>query len=475
MEYLYFLPVSRAVIHPNEVKSFESNCFLENTILIEKLTKEETIILIKSNNKRKLICADNYIIANSHSHILKIISFKGDHRIKLKKLTDDDLINIKVNGFVIMSFCQTLLNSLGSIFKTIELFVGGNGMNPDSLDPRKRPTPPKYMEKATLDFLQDFMGYKMETRGEWSDKIIDIDTKYIKSGDFLAIHRTDGTEAVIMSGTGGKFGHCAMFMWIDGELHIIESRSTAYWNKKGVQRNKWSEWAPLAAKSKLNVAYLPLREEYRQKFDEKKALEFFYEIEGLPYGTHVFFFSVFDVPGGLDQPRLQMDMLPPIISLLELILPKAVDLYFNEALNFRLGTKGLKFNQAVIEAAKRNITIHELMAIPEQDEWVYSNGLNFICSSIVVAMWKAGGMFGDLVINAAEFTPRDVVQLDIFEKDFHMNRPQVCKDADPNLEYCQLFGKYRVDLYPYNFVKPYSHINERCPSNGPKYERPEGC
>ncbi len=61
------------------------------------------------------------------------------------------------------------------------------------------------------------------------------------------------------------------------------------------------------------------------------------------------------------------------------------------------------------------------MAMPEIDGWEYSSisphkdGLAYVCSSYVAALYKAAGLFDDLEINATEFTPRDVYMLDFFD------------------------------------------------------------
>lgn len=38
----------------------------------------------------------------------------------------------------------------------------------------------------------------------------------------------------------------------------------------------------------------------------------------------------------------------------------------------------------------------------EQDDWVYSDGPSMVCSSFVVGVYKAAGLFGDLSIQATE-------------------------------------------------------------------------
>jgi hypothetical protein len=35
-------------------------------------------------------------------------------------------------------------------------------------------------------------------------------------------------------------------------------------------------------------------------------------------------------------------------------------------------------------------------------------------------------------------------------------------------------GKFRVDLPGYSTIKPYSHMNEKCPSVAPEFIRPDG-
>jgi len=37
-----------------------------------------------------------------------------------------------------------------------------------------------------------------------------------------------------------------------------------------------------------------------------------------------------------------------------------------------------------------------------------------VCSSFVTAVWKAAGLFGDYEINATEWTPKDVYQVNFF-------------------------------------------------------------
>ena len=51
-----------------------------------------------------------------------------------------------------------------------------------------------------------------------------------------------------------------------------------------MQRNKWEDWIDWADDADLEVAWVPLSEESRQKFDLSKAWQFFVKQDGLPYG-----------------------------------------------------------------------------------------------------------------------------------------------------------------------------------------------
>lgn len=76
----------------------------------------------------------------------------------------------------------------------------------------------------------------------------------------------------------------------------------------------------------------------------------------------------------------------------------------------------------------------EVGALPEIDGWEYSDGVSYVCSAYVAAMYKAAGLFGDFEINATEFTPKDVYTLDFF--DMNYQRPEACASADPNVPWC---------------------------------------
>jgi len=125
----------------------------------------------------------------------------------------------------------------------------------------------------------------------------------------------------------------------------------------------------------------------------------------------------------------------------------------------------------VYAAVDLDMTIQELMTVPESDDWKYSmheGQRSFSSAQFVVEALRELGVFTDLKtgktpeFEASEFTCRDVYQLEIFDLDF--KKPAQCDEADIRLEFCQLFGQYRLTLPGYGRVTPYDSMNEKCPN-----------
>ena len=159
--------------------------------------------------------------------------------------------------------------------------------------------------------------------------------------------------------------------------------------------------------------------------------------------------------------------------MLDSIMHPVVNSFILEALNHRLEMSGGSFQDIVNEASRRGMTLDQVMAMPEKDHWMYSDGPSYVCSCCVIGIYEAAGLFGDLNIQATEFTPKDLYQINFFNKNPEL--PEQCTLADPNLPYCQILGKYQLELPDYSTIEPYTHMNERCPSKEPVYFRPEWC
>ncbi|CAL5392903.1 unnamed protein product [Camellia sinensis] len=139
---------------------------------------------------------------------------------------------------------------------------------------------------------------------------------------------------------------------------------------------------------------------------------------------------------------------------------------WNEALNKRLGTKGLDLPEILVEAERR----------VEQHDWIYSDGKFTSCVVFILEMYKEAGLFDPIAysIQVTEFTYKRCLHK--FFENNSSRLPKWCNDADTvKLPFCQIRGKYRMELPGYNTMDPYPHMSERYPSLPPKYSRPKDC
>lgn len=70
--------------------------------------------------------------------------------------------------------------------------------------------------------------------------------------------------------------------------------------------------------------------------------------------------------------------------------------------------QGLSLPEILAELQNRRISFAELLAIPEQDDWVYGDGeYSRSCVAFITQMYKVAGLFNPLnasSIQASEFT-----------------------------------------------------------------------
>lgn len=102
---------------------------------------------------------------------------------------------------------------------------------------------------------------------------------------------------------------------------------------------------------------MPLREEIRKNFDNKKAVDFFWETEGLPYGYHNILYGWIDTPRDNIPPLLPNEFVPILFSVVEMFNPTLAYNFFTEALNFRLGTKNLDIAGVAAASAEMGMSV----------------------------------------------------------------------------------------------------------------------
>jgi len=57
--------------------------------------------------------------------------------------------------------------------------------------------------------------------------------------------------------------------------------------------------------------------------------------------------------------------------------------------------QGLDLLSVMLESEKQGIPFEELLAIPERDDWEYSDGYS-TCVALILQMYKEAGLFGSL-------------------------------------------------------------------------------
>lgn len=338
-------------------------------------------------------------------------------------------------------------------------------------------------ETSNIAFLEKHMGASFEQRPQpW---VTNMSTEDIHSGDFLAISkirgRWGGFETLEKWVTGAYVGHSAVCLRdSEGKLWVGESGHENEQGEDVVAILPWEEWWEFELNkddSNPHIALLPLHPDMRAKFNETAAWKYALSMADKPYGYHNMIFSWIDTRSGNYPPPLDAHLVASVMTVWNHIQPDYAANMWNEALNKRLGTKDLDLPDILVEVEKRGSSFDELLTIPEQDNWIYSDGRSTSCVAFILEMYKAAGLFDPIAreIQVTEFTIKDAYVLRFFENN-SSRLPKWCNDGDSvKLPYCQIRGKYRMELPAYNTMDPYAHMNERCPSLPPEYNRSKNC
>ncbi|CAL5335730.1 unnamed protein product [Camellia sinensis] len=200
----------------------------------------------------------------------------------------------------------------------------------------------------------------------------------------------------------------------------------------------WDEWWNFELtkdESNPHISLLPLHPDVRAKFNETAAWEYALSVVGK--------LSWIETIDGNYPPPLDAHVVASVMTVWNNVQP-------DYAANIKLKGVGSSFD--------------ELLTIPEQDNWIYSDGKATSSVVFILEMYKEVGWFDPIAnsIEVTEFTIKDAYTLKFFENN-SSHLPKWCNDADTvKLPFCQIRGKYRMDLPGYNTMDPYPHMNERC-------------
>ena len=458
------------------LSSFKGRCFGKiYPSLVE--TDNSFEVTLHATEANSWSCVEAVIISSGKTNKLKFLSLQGHYTISMDKyyMSKNEINHIKKYGVRVLKTCSNLSNYPSQLFSFLKMFLGGFGTNPNI--PFFGSKTMDYQIDANIKLLNDYLGYKFEKRATIID--VNIDKNKIKSGDFLGLTRLDGLDQFINVASGSRLGHTTIAMWdkTDGELYVTESQAGWYWPRAGIQRNKWEDWIQWIKNADMNVVLIPMKEDRRKNFDVDKAWKRYYELEGYDYGFHNFLFSSVDTPNHSLPNILDVNFVTIVFSLIGRIIPSAIDTIIGEALNKRLGTENLRIPELLEVMYEKDTSIGEVMALVEKEDWVYSNGPNYVCSCYVFTILKASGVFGDINFESQEQSPKDLYSMDIWDFSGD-NIPSECQEdtTKNNLKVCQLYGKMilRLDDNP-GYLQAYENMGNTCPSIGPDFKRTPNC
>lgn len=68
--------------------------------------------------------------------------------------------------------------------------------------------------------------------------------------------------------------------------------------------------------------------------------------------------------------------------------------------------QNLSFPDILVEVEKRGSSFDQLLTIPEQDDWLYTDGKSTSCVAFILEMYKEAGLFDPIAssIQVTEFT-----------------------------------------------------------------------
>ncbi|CAJ1334007.1 unnamed protein product [Effrenium voratum] len=482
-----FMPKFVGRVLPGKTMSWSSRCWKEVTATVEKKDGQWTLE-VKVAKSTEWLCEEMFgLFTASHFHVgsfpapiggTKSFTFKSD------TLTDAQTWDVDTLGMRIFMFHESSLATVRNLLETALLFV-----------PEKTKGVPSLIAQRNLKFLRDYVGIDMKKRRDPGTLL--LNESEIASGDFFGVIRLDGLDPMLAFGMGSHTGHTTVALWEDGQLYVAESTTnSSYWPTNGIQRTPYRQWIDQARAAGLSVVHVPLKEEYRKMFDERAANAFFHKYQGLEYGYHTL------VTGWIDTLHDNYPCIPPYDAtdkqclsweLLEVAMPivtryiprleKPFLLSWNQHVTGS-SYSNLSGTALYKEAMSKGMALASIPAVPEQDGVLYPSVFNngtrapsiaMVCDVFVCNVWKAAGIFKEIEndFSCTEQTNIDIYGLNVLEAP--KKRAAACIAADPNNTLCQLTGDYEMHLPKVGQRSMYRHMQEKCPTQPPLYERPDTC
>mmetsp|Transcript_47796 Transcript_47796/g.63141 ORF Transcript_47796/g.63141 Transcript_47796/m.63141 type:complete len:470 (+) Transcript_47796:161-1570(+) len=443
------------------LQNVQGHCFMNMNISTGFSTNEAgalTVSVTYDMNESLGFCAEHLQASTAFSDSYNFYFYSGYKQFELTFTDEWEIADVKKNGIRFFTYCSDPFTFLQSTVTSALMWVGGNGAS--KYLPTFGDKPTNYQKEMNAKFLKQFTGIGLQER---IINIVDIDQGLLKTGDILIGRRFTGDATQWMLLEGGYANHAAMiFAPADSKKKYVLDcpRDAGQFNPQpGAAMTELNEWLGRALAQDYEMVWLPLNEELRQKTElsEENLMSWFKSVEHSAFSSVLGFFAAVDTHDESFPAPLNAESVPINMRLfgefeasspevgaenhLQMVvegLRKRLDYVMDDEQRAKY-TNPIDIPTISLFAADTlDMSLMELIAVPEREEWRYEANEGapiFSAGSFVAGALKALGMFDGITVNTAEFTVKDIYELDIFNSDFP-EKPALCIEADYSLDYC---------------------------------------
>ncbi|KAK2957411.1 hypothetical protein BLNAU_7567 [Blattamonas nauphoetae] len=472
------IPIFRGSVLPNKTVEWRDQCFGVNSANVSFDEFNGWTVVLNASSPKSYFCQDWYVIMTSETITYQMIARTGVHKISKKKWSSTaEYMEAKQNGIRIFSFDLSSFEVLKNVLNLQKFLKKINSVS----------------EADLLEFTKETLCYYPITRNQ-SLVIADSVADKIKTGDVFALHRLDGSSQMNWYFSGSHVSHVAVAIREQSEdgtgstLFVYETSSLTFpsqptppWGN-GFRRTEFSAWVSEYNQKDYSIAWLPIKREISDNIDVEFVKKWYFKKAQPATNVSRIFSFVDNLKENLPKPFTEESVIL-FLLLAEKQYPAVIKTLFLEGINQRLynsyNAQPVTSISSLLETLHTlQISFSDLVNLPEIDEWKYSDGEALHPAAFVMNILRYGGAFEGMAqksrrnvtpygrtlestpdFNAAEFTEQNVCQLSIFDT---QNLPQICKEGFWSTVplFCQLTGKYLIEIPHFNTVDLVDHIFE---------------
>jgi hypothetical protein len=512
--FYQFIPAlaGRALPTPFDSVSFSSRCYKSVSVSAEVKNETDrefklTVTALDDQAKAGTLCIETLLFYAGASLKLDLVLWDQlFHEVKFKvKKGKSDMMSkaywwdAKSRGIRVFYNTEPLMGTIQSAIETFILLVGPTVSFSGTLNQMTQ------MNAAMM--LNAFTPIQPLFNPIYNNNLPTLTAAQfaasLTTGDVLAFTRLDAIDSFLNFLQSQNTAHVAVAVCpasTDNCL-VCESRPEAnFWlSANGVQCHDAAVWFTLANNVSYNVVHMPLSDTAKAFIDQNAAAVVATNLIGVDYGYSTWGFGWIDGPDSYpcfptsSDPAslfnsthcLSWDFGEMVLAFIDDVLPSFASYWLGEGLNNRLfaAKTGHPNGYGIIEAFYAADTDHgwsasDLLAIPEEDTWMYYsfrngevfNGTVYSSSAYVCSVLRAAGVFNNTGPNGlaptffcAESTPLEIVELGIY------NASAIT----------QVLGAYSFVPGPsMNTRPPYASMWNSCPSAvnaSNNFVRPDEC